>query len=172
MEDKEIFEKHWEKFITRLKGKMIKQSEKQKLTYPMVKLLLSDTVLDWGSEYDEIGRWLMDYSKRNPEQGGRIRNVLMDDMNFTEIAQQKDYSEVINYAVPLAGAIAGFGVSSLWHAGTVVKAVSTLAPAAILYPSTKALGTAFKDNSRNAMINGYMEQLGKYKMNVLSILEG
>lgn len=167
---RDSFEKQWEKFLTSLKGKILKESSKQQLTYPLLNLLLRDARLCWESDYDENGRWLKKYKEENPEKGELIYNILLEDMVFTEIKPAKGNSEIMNYALPVVGAVAGFGISSLLHANAIIKAVSTIAPAALLYTTTKSVGTNKKDNSTKQLIDAYIAQLDKFKVSIISII--
>ena len=167
---RDSFEKQWEKFLTSLKGKILKESAKQQLTCPLLNLLLRDARLCWESDYDENGRWLNNYKAENPEKGELIYNILLEDMIFTEIKSAKGNSEIMNYAIPIAGAVAGFGISSLLHANAIIKAVSTIAPAALLYATTKSVDTNKKDNSAKQLVDAYIAQLDKFKVSIISII--
>lgn len=167
---KEDFEKCWGKFITQLKGRLMTVSKNQKLSYNIAKLQLTDIAANWDSEYEETGRWLRQYCKENPEKGQLVREVLLEHMCFIEIQPKKDYSEVMNYVIPVAGALAGFGISTLAHARTVVRAISTVAPTVLLYPSAKAVGTTLHQNSKTELLDEYIFQLDKYHQCVISIL--
>lgn len=168
----ERFEKCWGKFITKLKGRMIKQSEQQQLTYPLLKLTLSDAASCWGSEYEENGRWLMQYSEEEPEKGRLIHRILLENMEFIEIPLQKDMTDMLNYAVPLAGAAAGLGLSHLFRVKAIGQAISTIVPAAVLYPSMKTLGENIKKQESMERIEQYLSQLEPYRQNIIDIIDG
>jgi len=131
---------------------------------------LRDARLSWESDYDENGRWLKKYKEENTEKGKMIYDILLEDMIFTEINSAKGNNEVMNYIIPVVGAVAGFGISSLLHANAIVKAVSTIAPAVLLYATTKSVGMNRKDNSTKQMIDAYIAQLDKYKVSIISII--
>ena len=171
IEAKADFERNWTKFITRLKGQIITKSEKQELTYPLLKLLLSDAALSWDAKDEENGRWLMNYAASEPVKGQTIRGILTEDMQFTELQPKKVYSESLNYVVPVAGAAVGLGISSLLGANTLVKAISTIAPAAVLYPSAKAIGDNLNKKGRSLLLEEYIAQLEKYRISVISVIE-
>ena len=144
--DKVSFEKRWNSFLITLKGKMLKESAKQQITCPLLNLLLYDARLSWESDYDENGRWLKKYKEENPEKGELIQKILLKDMVFTEVKAIKGNSEIINFVIPVVGAFAGLGVSTYLHANTIVKVISTIAPAALLYETTKSKGLNRKVN--------------------------
>ena len=168
--DKELFEKYWADFQNKLKGKLLRQFEKQECNFKLAELILSESSLGLYSEYDACGRWLKKYSAESPDKGELIRQILLEDMHFTEITSHRGYNEALNYVIPVVGAAAGFGIASVAAADAVVKAVSTIAPAAVLYFSTKAVGDSMKDASKRNMIDEYISQLEKYKLSVLNIL--
>lgn len=172
IEDKSSFEKNWTAFITRLKGQIISRSQKHEMGYQQLRLLLSDAALSWVSGEEACGRWLMTYSRSNPAKGESIRDILTKDMQFTELPPpKKAYNETLNYVIPVAGAAAGFGISSMFKATTLIKAISTIAPAAVLYPSAKSLGDNLNKNSKSLQLEEYIDQLEKYKLSVISVLE-
>lgn len=169
--DVEQFEKCWNIFLTRLEGRMMTQSKKQTLTYPFLNLMLSDACLCWGSEYEEGGRWLKKYSEAEPEKGKLIRQILMEEMRFSEISVKKDTADSWSYAIPIAGAAAGLGISHVLKAGMAAQAASTILPVVILYPSVKAAGENRSARMKKGMMKEYLSQLDKYRLRVASLLE-
>lgn len=170
--DQQTFEGLWEKFIVRLKGRMLRQSEKQPLDGPVVKLLLMDAALSWDSEQDECGRWLHSYAQDHPEKGKLLRDILVEDMHFTELAPQKELPEALTYVLPLAGAAVGLGAATYFQAGWLVKAAATVGPGVLLYPAVKAVGDSGREKNRRDAIGEYLDQLDKYKQSALSVLDG
>lgn len=169
--DVELFEKYWEQFLTRVKGRMMKQAKKQEMTYPLLNLLLSDISLSWDSNVEESGRWLGQYCEKNPQKGGMIRQILLEDMEFSEILGNEKGSDAMNYIVSAAGAATGYCISSALHAGKVAKTISTVVPALLLYPSAKAVGENTKNRNQKEYMEEYISQLEKYKKGVLSVLQ-
>lgn len=173
MEDNyiETFEKYWKQFLTRVKGKMMHYAQKQELTYSLLQLILKDASYSWNSNVEGNGRWLIQYSMQNPQGGELIRRILLDDMSFTEISKEKENWEMLVHAAPVAGAAAGYGVSSVLGAGPIVKAVFTIAPALLLYPTARGFGESVRDKSTEEYIEKYLFQLDKYKKSVISVLQ-
>lgn len=169
--DKERFEQYWNKFITRLRGQMLNTMAKQKLTYPMMKLMLADEVEFWDSRQQEGGRWLDQYEAKYPEKGALIRTVLVKDISFREEggnAPQGGGS--LKYIMPVGGATAGFLISHFMGASTVVRAVSTVIPAIAAYPIAVSITGSNKADADKKMIQLYLDQLEKYRLSVESIL--
>lgn len=170
MTQTENFERLWENFISKIKGKLINASMQKKLTFSYVKLILDNEIYAWDSDYDEEGRWLRQYTDENPRCGQLIKEILFNDMSFTEIEPPKK-ADGLKYAVPIVGAAAGLGIASIFNANLIVKAISTVAPAAILFPTTKTVLSYFSDSNSQAMIDSYISQLDKYKNSIISIIE-
>lgn len=164
------FEKLWDKFFARLKGKILAQADKQELTYPLMKLILADAKSDWMSEYDEGGRWLRDYMNENPAKGRLVYDILTDNISFSEVQKKSDSTGVVGLVAPLAGAALGFGVSSIFNAGVVVKIISAVVPAGLLFGTTKAMEPKLRHKRKQEQIDAYLSQLDKYKFSVISIL--
>lgn len=164
------FEKLWDKFFARLKGKILREADKQELTYPLMKLILTDAKSDWMSEYDEGGRWLRDYMNENPAKGRLVYDILTDNMSFCEVAKKSDSMGLVSLVAPLAGAALGFGISSIFNAGVVVKIISTVVPAGLIFGTTKAMEPKFKNKRKQEHMEAYFNQLEKYKLSVISVL--
>lgn len=168
--DIEVFEKQWEQFMTRIQGRIMHYAQTQELSYSLMKLILKDVSNSWDSDLDGNGRWLKQYCRQNPQKGELIRRILLEDMGFTEVSKDKDNWGMLVHAVPVAGAAAGFGLSSVLGAGPVIKTVSTIAPALLLYPAARGFGGSVKDRRTEEYIDKYLLQLDKYKKSVTSIL--
>ena len=164
------FEKYWNKFTTKLKGALMGQMRNQPLTHSAASIVLSDIAMAWSLSYDDCGRWLLEYTQENPEKGAIITQILTQDMGFTEIPESKNFPEIAKIAAPAAGAVLGFGISHFLNASILIQAISTIAPAALIYPVTKNLGESVKTAKQEILLNDYMEQLEKYRKSVLSVI--
>lgn len=169
--DIETFEQCWKKFMIRVKGKMMRHAQKQELTYSLLQLILKDASYSWNSNAEENGRWLMKYAEKNPQGGALIRQILLDDMAFTEISEKQENWEMLANAVPVAGAATGYGISSILGTGPVVKAIFTIVPAFLLYPAAKELGESVKNRGAEGYVDKYLGQLDKFKKSVISVLQ-
>ena len=168
--DKERFEQYWNKFVTRLRGQMLNTMTKQKLTYPMMKLMLADEVEFWDSRQQEGGRWLDQYEAEHPEKGALIRSVLVNDISFKEEDNNASQGDSLKYVLPVGGAVTGFLISHFMGASTVVQAISTVVPAMAAYPVAVSITGSNKADADKRMIQLYMNQLEKYRLSVESIL--
>lgn len=163
------FENVWDGFIVKFKGKLLKQSNNGNLNYSEVNLVFKDMVLSWSIKTDIEGKWLMDYAVLNPKKGELIKKILAEDMTIKEIAKTK-IPEFLKYVVPFFGAAAGLGISSVCDASIAVKAISTIAPAVVLYPSANTVLNALKIRNNEKLIEEYISQLDKYKQSIISII--
>lgn len=168
--DKEKFESLWNDFVILIKGKLITTSNNQRLSTPLANLILSDAVSTWTSEYEINGKWLYGFSEREPQKADLIRDILMNDMKFGDIEMRKELSNGIYYIVPAIGAIAGLSISYLSGASKVIQAISTIAPAILLYPAVKKFGKQQAETNVHRFIEDIMQQLEKYHNSILSIL--
>lgn len=170
MTENELFIQQWDKFVTRVRGKLLQQVKKQQvLTLSVAKLQLADCAIDWSSDIDENGRWLRNLTAKDPARGRAVRQVL-EDMTFAEPDTGKKLPDALDLAVPVAGAAAGVGIALMADAGTLVKAVSAVAPAAVLYPVTKQVRTTVNEKKDQDLVDAYIGQLDKYRDTILGIL--
>lgn len=171
MNSKVNFEKNWDKFIKQLKGKLIAQRTKRNFSYPVLKLILAEAVTVWETNYDECGRWLLDYDKENPEKAALIKNILLKDMRFTEIPKKKDASKGIALAVSAAAAAVGFGICTYLDKGMLITAASTVLPAAAAYPAVTVTSGMMKEKNDDDIINAYLGQLEKFRISIIDVIE-
>lgn len=167
----ECFEENWQKFITRLHGQIIIEARKQKLSFSMLKLILADHIGFWDIRQEEGGRWLDEYEAKNPEKGAMVRKILVKDMKFSDEFIKNENTDIVKYAVPVAGAVAGFAISNILGATKIVKAAATVAPAVMSYPLVNNISSSMQKQATKEMIGFYIGQLEKYKKSVESILE-
>ncbi len=171
MNSKESFERCWRKFLNRVKGNLLTQKEKQNFAYPVLKLILAEAVTDWENKYDECGRWLLDYCNANPQKGEIIQQIIFKDMKFVEIPPKKDRSKVVGLTASAAAAAIGFGVSSFCDASTAVTAAATLIPAAATFPAVNVAGGMVKAKNDADTLNEYINQLEKYRLSIVNVIE-
>ena len=69
---KESFLKNWERFITELKGRMISFTDKQPLTSSSVSQILADSLFEWKSEANLIGKWLDNLKSSDQEKYEKV----------------------------------------------------------------------------------------------------
>jgi len=168
--DKEKFESLWNDFIILVKGKLITTSNTQRLSTPLANLILSDAASAWGSEYELSGKWLSQFAEKDPQKAELIRDIVMNDMKFSDISEKKEISNQYNIIIPAIGAIAGLGISFFAGATKLVQAISTIAPAVLLYPAVKSFGKQQNEINKKNTIDELMVQLDKYNNSILSVL--
>lgn len=168
--DKEHFDEQWSEFTTMVKGKLIAKAKKQTLSLPLANLILSDAASIWGSEYESCGRWLGNYSSFNPEKGGVIKQILFSDMAFSDLSTPTPIPDYFDYIVPAAGAALGYGAAYLLEGSKLMQVSSLLIPAVALYPAVKTFRNYQKEHIIEISIHQYLEQLNKYRDNILTIL--
>lgn len=168
--DKEKFDSLWSDFIALVKGKLINTANEQKLSIPLANLILSDSASIWFSDYEINGKWLSSFAEREPQKAELIQDILMNDMKFINIEMKKELSDGIYYLIPAIGAIAGLGISYFSGASKIVQAISTIAPAVLLYPAVKKYGKQKEESNKEKNLAALIQQLNKYYNGIMSIL--
>lgn len=168
--DKERFESLWNDFIILVKGKLITTSSTQRLSTPLANLILSEAASVWGSEYELCGKWLSQFTEREPQKAELIRNIALNDMKFSDTPERKEISYQYNIIIPAIGAMVGLGISYFVGASKWVQAISTIAPAVLLYPAVKSFGKQQNNVNKSKTIEELIGQLDKYKNSILAVL--
>lgn len=168
--EKEKFETLWSDFSTLVEGKLLTTAQKQTLSTPLAKLILTDAAGSWDDEYSMYGRWLHQLSQTDAAKAELVKDVLLKDMNFAEVEQVSILPDYYNYLIPSISACAGYAVSRFLGLGLLADTALVILPAVMSYPAVKQ----YRKNQTNVVIDktiaSYMEQLEKYKNSVLSIL--
>ena len=113
--EKEKFETLWVDFCTLVKGKMITAAQKQTLSSPLAKLILTDAAGVWSDEYSMYGRWLQQLSQTDSAKADLIKGILLKDMSFIDVEQVKVLPDYCDYLVPTLSACVGFAVSRFFN---------------------------------------------------------
>lgn len=171
MTDSEKFLKYWNDFIQILRQKITKD-ETHYFSYGYLKMVLAEEAISWSSESEVNGRWLAEYTKKHPDQGKRILNILTKDMRFSPVEKpNKDYASMIRSAAPVIGAAAGLSIVHLLHIPNLwIQFFSIVAPAVAAYPAGMLISDEIAERTNLQWIKTYLDQLEKYKNSVLSIL--
>ena len=164
------FQELWDNFVSSFKGILITESSKQGLSFAIVKLSLSESVLTWSSEYTINGRWLYKLIQEEPEKGALVKEILTKDISLTEVKSESSNSDSLKYVIPVGAGAIGYGVAYMAGLTTLGTACATLIPMAVAYPLTTTLLSNRKDKEKERIINGYVNQLNKYKEAVMSVL--
>ncbi len=147
------FERYWENFLNRLGGALMNESKKQEITYSVASVILSDTLMAWSLSYDECGAWLMRLKSEDPIKGELVSQILTNDIKFTEIEPKKALPPSAKAIAPVCGAVLGFGISHALGAGAITQIISTVAPAALIYPATKSAEGMISENNKSAVVD-------------------
>lgn len=167
----EGFEKNWDKFRSRLQGKIMVQINKGVFNLPSLNLALADCIEFWDSRHSEGGRWLDELEKALPDKANMVREILLKDMRFAEESDGGTQNNFLQYAVPAGSAIVGFSLAKVMGATEVIRAVCTIVPAAVAFPLTKNIISMADCNKKKEMIKNYLAQLEKYRLSIESILK-
>ena len=171
MQEKETFEKNWQKFITRIRGQMMSQMKNGFFSYGTLDLILADSLGFWESKDFEGARWLDEFERSHPDKAQRVRAILLEDMRFTEEPLEKPKGKVLSYAVPVGSAVAGLLAARAAGAGKAVQIAGALVPAVVTASVTDSAVRATADKKEKEWIDLYLRQLDKYRLSVESILD-
>ena len=164
------FKKCWEKFSSQLQGQLITKAKSNTLQTASANLALSDSVSFWDDRYAEGRKWLDGLSVKNAEKAKLIEEILLDDMQFQTLAEQKSNDKLLKYGIPMGGAVMGFVVSKAIGTALPGRAVLMGGMALAGCPLGKGMASASRDGAKKKMIDEYMQQLEKYRLSVERIL--
>lgn len=164
------FEKLWGDFIASFKGRLLAQSEKQEISFPLAKLILQETVLCWSSDFTTNSKWLNELLKDQPQKGRLVKEILINDLKLSEVTAEKRNPNLTKIAVPFGSALAGFALAKILKWGLIGTAGLTLIPAAVSLPIVNSYLQEMKHISSEEIINKYVSQLDKYKASIISVL--
>lgn len=164
------FQELWNDFISSFKGSLITESNKQELSLGIVKIILSDAVSTWSSEYTINGRWLCKLIQDEPEKGKLVKEIITKDISLSEVKPEFSNPENLKYLIPIGAGAIGYGAAYISGLATVGTACSTIIPIAVAYPLTITHISNKKNKEKERIINSYVNQLNKYKEAVMSAL--
>lgn len=170
MKNQETFLRHWNNFLSELRGKLLTVSGTQELSLPLANSVLSELCGYWFSSCDAKGVWLTEYCNTHITEGHCVRNILSDDLKFGAKEEMTVMSNGTKYLLSVAGAAIGFGLSSYFGASGVIRIISTAAPALAAIPVLNAYQEKQKIISQKKMIDGYISQLKKFETSICSII--
>lgn len=189
MQDKEQFLRHWNTFMERLKGRIRRETRKNAV---VLNNILAELRLAWALDDDELGRWVIAYTRSHPDQGALVRKILLE-MQFTTIPESHqspqgipsasflsaqtltskvtDPSNPLSFILPLAGAATGFAISHfITKSSPLIQVVSTIAPSVLIYAAESGFGRSMAQQDEEGLIQACEERLERYKQSVISIL--
>lgn len=166
----ENFQKLWNQFITKLKGRIIKEDRRQPLDFESFEMILEDTKGCWSSSFEAGGRWLKDLSEKDSEKGKKVKKIISD-MKFHRIPQKKNLWRFLVYLLPLLFGAGGYFVSTLFSSLWYVWVASAVVPAVIMLLSARLLETNIKNNLKKKQQTEYLNQLNLSFNQIINILE-
>lgn len=162
------FERHWQDFITRLRGRILRQQPPP--AYPQMDLLLSSYRLEWAASDTACGRWLAALRKQNREKADQIEAILTQDMRFSPLPPAAAPSPVTDFALSAAAAAATAGVCILTGCSLAVKIGAALGAAGLTFGGTQYIRKQKTNQKQQSDLAAYLDQLSKYKDQVIHLL--
>lgn len=166
----EIFSHQWEKYITKVKGRIIRETKDNAVDYAVLKDILNNSKTDWFSSFESIGRWLKDFSQREPAKGKQIEDVL-NTMQFKEEPLPRSPLRFLVYILPVLFAVGGFLVAMFFSNNWLIRIASAVLPAVLMFFASKTTYSSIRLNEQKKLINKYISQLESYSEDIVKILE-
>ncbi len=167
---KESFLKNWERFITELKGRMISFTDKQPLTSSSVSQILADSLFEWKSEANLIGKWLDNLKSSDQEKYEKVSDILFKQIKFEDIKLEPTKQEKILPFVPYGISALALGTTYVLHTNIWWKIAAVAVPPIVLKkPIDNLIDELQLQNSKDS-IPKYLSQLDKYKEAILAVL--
>jgi hypothetical protein len=165
------FEMIWNRFETSIKGKLLEKMQTQSITISHANILLKNVSANWFDMYDISGKWLIEYTKENPEKGNKINNILKNELKFSREAKWRIMPKYLKAIILLCGAIAGYILAILTKQNTIrMKLLIIILPLGVLYYLITNYEKQISENSKKIIINNYVKQLNEFKNNINKIL--
>lgn len=164
------FDEHWESFVASLRGNL---SRIKKLSFYAAEMAIENARTDWVARDTVYGRWFMKVENENPQIAQVVEDILTKDMKFTEFKQPAHYPDMLQYAIPVAGAgVAGVSYQLLVKSATLIqKAAVPIVAAGLLYIVTKQVTANVSSANAEKTLERYMEQLNVYHDSVIAALK-
>lgn len=171
MEDlKESFLKNWDRFVTELKGNLFSFSDKQFLSYASASQILADSLFEWKSEANVIGRWLDKLKINDREKYEKVSGILFKGIRFENIEVKSDNNEKLLPYIPYGISVAALGATFVFHSSIWLKVMAAVLPPVLLKSPIEKLQNDLKRQTAKKLIPEYLTQLDKYKTAILLVL--
>jgi len=164
------FNHHWEGFINVVKGNLITIPTSQDISVNMAKLVLNEAALSWLSEYDVKGQWLISIIQSEPAVGERIKDILVNEMEFADVKPSRDKSLLVKASIPAAGAVFGAAVPVALGASLLTGLACALGLSALSYPLASKMADGMEECKKNRIIDVYVGQLEKFRLGIEGII--
>ena len=168
--DVEIFTQHWNKFLTKVKGKLIKETKKQNLDYKLAQEILSESKESWGSDFEASGRWLNEYSETDYRKGKRIHDILLHNMDFEEIPRKKNLLLILLYLIPLVCGGAGFLIAMFITGSLSIRISCAAVPAVLSVFTVRMFAANIKTKAKKQLITEYVDQLADFSDQIIETI--
>jgi len=168
--DIDSFSSEWNKFTTKVKGKLLKESKRKPVDYHTAEEILRETKVCWSSPYEATGRWLKGLSEKDSDKGTRIIAQL-DKIHFEEIAERKSPLPFLLFIIPLLFGAGGFLIAMFLTQSWLIRIASAVLPAALMFFTTKIAYSNIKSTLQKRLISKYMDQLDVYSDKIKKILK-
>lgn len=167
---RETFLKNWERFIDELKGRMVSFSANQPLSSSSASQILSDTLFEWKSEANLIGKWLDNLKSNDQEKYETVSEILFKQVKFEDIKLEPTQQEKILPFVPYGVSALALGTTFVLHTNIWWKIAAVAVPPIVLKKPIDILLEDIQLQNAKDSIPQYLSQLDKYKEAILAVI--
>lgn len=167
---RESFLKNWERFLTELKGSMLSAADKQPFNSSLASQILADTLFEWKSESNLIGKWLDNLKQSDRKKYEKVAEILFKQVKFEDVKLEPSNQEKILPFVPYGVSVAALGTTCLLHTSIWWKIAAVVVPPVVLKKPIDNLIDELQLQNAKDSIPKYISQLDKYKDVILAFL--
>ena len=183
MNAKDEFLSNWTKFIAKLKGRLLGMSKNGELTFKAVSEIFDSEREFWLSHYEEGGRWIERFSEQDATKGEIIRNILVNDLQFSGNITPKSNVGVFRIFRIAIGVVVGVLLIRLSPDSWILKSEELLKfrdlipyfsagiSGVVFYLLGQTFDASLFDKCRYKLIDSYLNQLEKYRLSVETLLD-
>ena len=170
MNNKVAFEKNWTRFIGKYKAKMLEHTKVRKITFDVATNTLLDVLSDWGSEYEEGGRWLKIYCDRYQYSGKKICDIL-EGIELEPAKKPKGLKREVIIMAPVVVAFITAVTGILFKWGWFFILLGIVVSAFVTGGVVKTINDSIKTGKEKDIINFYVKQVNGYKQSISELIE-
>lgn len=169
MTHKELFPHVWREFVDSFRGSLIRQSQRQRLTFHLVSFMLENAKMLFLDRNDVCGSWLSALERTSPDCADAVQNTI-DTYTLTEEKGFAPLNRRIEAVSAVAAGAVGYGVARICALSIVGTAGVTVGAAAVVYPLASRVVNNANRKRLVALIDAYVRQLEPLKGEITGLI--
>lgn len=165
------FEESWKSFSQALKAELGDKASFTSLTISYANTILRDKSRMWFDDYGKCSKWLRTYTEEHPHSGGKIAEIINNEMSFTEEVRVKGIDKNTVIAGTAIGGALGVGISRIASMSLVPTLLSAAVPATAAYIMLSGAAKGSQSEGRVNQIKNYVAELDTYKTKIFNLIE-